>query len=348
LRWLSKERRAQAPDREHGAVSVLVALLMVVLLGFAALAVDVAMIYSERTQLRNGADAAAIGAAQICSVDPSGTGCAAALTSAQSLANGNALDKKSNVKEFVVDKFAREVTVTTGSLEDGQTPNRVSLIFAKALGVDSAEVTASSTAEWGGLTAGPAPFPITFSECELRDGPGWQVVEYRKSSDFTPACSGGPPGGFGSLNQVPGKCEAVVDISLSAAGNNTGNNGAPLYCESLLNKWRAAIQAGKPPTGLFPIYTAVTDSGSNAVYNLSGFAAFEVHGWKFKQTGNPGFPDAFRDDYYPGYRCKDTHCIGIIGKFVKMVSIDNAYTLGPYDPTMGTAIVRLTPKESES
>ncbi len=51
---------------ERGAVSVLVAILMVVLLGFAALAVDIGVLYAERTQLRNGADAAAIAIAQKC------------------------------------------------------------------------------------------------------------------------------------------------------------------------------------------------------------------------------------------------------------------------------------------
>ncbi len=42
---------------------------MVALLGFAALAVDVGMLYAERTQLRNGSDAAAIAVAQKCAKD---------------------------------------------------------------------------------------------------------------------------------------------------------------------------------------------------------------------------------------------------------------------------------------
>ena len=57
---------ARPEDRERGAVSVLIAILMVSLLGFTALAVDVGMLYAERTQLRNGADAAALAIAQKC------------------------------------------------------------------------------------------------------------------------------------------------------------------------------------------------------------------------------------------------------------------------------------------
>ncbi|AUZ87716.1 pilus assembly protein TadG [Arthrobacter agilis] len=333
-------------SQERGGVSVLVALLMVVLLGFSALAVDVAFVYSERTQLQNGADASALAVAQKCALNTSDVDCRSTAPLAKSLANSNAVDAKSNVKNVVISVADRKVTVSTGALEDGQAPNRVSLIFANALGVGSSEVTATSSAEWGSPVAGPAPFPIVFSECELKDGSGWQVVEFRKKADSTPACAGGPPGGFGSLNSTPGKCEALVDITKSASGSNTGNTGAPFNCVGLLTEWRSKIEAGTPPIGLFPIYDQVSDSGSNAVYHLIGFAAFEVHGWKFKQEGSSVFPDSFRDNYYPGYRCSSTQCIGIIGKFVKMVSLDDAYKLGSYDPMMGTAVVRLTLEEA--
>ncbi|MFJ6001422.1 pilus assembly protein TadG-related protein [Arthrobacter sp. NPDC092385] len=333
-------------DSEHGAVSVLVALLMVTLLGFAALAVDVGMLVSEKAQLQTGADAGALAVAQKCALNPSDSDCAPAAPIARSLADSNALDSKSNVKNVIVNETTRKVTVTTGALQDGQAPNRVTLLFANALGISSSEVTASSTATWGSPASGPAPFPITFSKCELDDGPGWQVVEFRKKSDYTAACAGGPPGGFGSLDQTTGKCEAFVDITQSASGSNTGNTGAPVDCVTLLQEWRTRIEAGDAPVGLFPIYDSVADSGSTAVYHLVGFAAFEVHGWKFKQEGNAVFPDAYRDNYYPGYKCSSTQCIGIIGKFVKMVSLDDAYKLGPYDPTMGTAVVRLTLEEA--
>ena len=54
------------PDAERGAAGVLVAVMMLVLIGAGALAVDVGQIYSERAQLQNGADAGALGVAQAC------------------------------------------------------------------------------------------------------------------------------------------------------------------------------------------------------------------------------------------------------------------------------------------
>jgi Flp pilus assembly protein TadG len=57
---------------ERGAIGVVVALLMIPLMGFAAIAIDVSAMYAERPQLQNGADAAALAIAQDCAVDSCG------------------------------------------------------------------------------------------------------------------------------------------------------------------------------------------------------------------------------------------------------------------------------------
>ena len=51
---------------ERGAVAIIVALVMVVLLGFAAIAVDISAMWAEKRQLQNGADAGALAIAQDC------------------------------------------------------------------------------------------------------------------------------------------------------------------------------------------------------------------------------------------------------------------------------------------
>jgi Flp pilus assembly protein TadG len=65
-------RRARGNNSERGAVVVLVSILLVtgVLVGFGALVVDTGQIYSERAQLQNGADAAALAVALGCSKSP--------------------------------------------------------------------------------------------------------------------------------------------------------------------------------------------------------------------------------------------------------------------------------------
>ena len=122
---------------------------MVALLGFAAIAVDVGMLYAERTQLRNGSDAAAIAVAQKCAKNVNDADCSTSSTLARGLASSNAGDGLSNVASLALDKTARTVTVTAGAQEAGKEPNQVSLFFARALGVNTAEVTAASTCHLG-------------------------------------------------------------------------------------------------------------------------------------------------------------------------------------------------------
>jgi Flp pilus assembly protein TadG len=86
-RW----RRLCGDDR--GAVAALVVILLAggVLLGAGALVIDVGQLYSERAQLQNGADAAALAVAQGCATGPATCDASTAGTS-QSYANRNALD----------------------------------------------------------------------------------------------------------------------------------------------------------------------------------------------------------------------------------------------------------------
>ena len=160
--------RGSTVGSQRGAISVLVAILMVVLLGFTALAVDAGMLYAERTQLRNGADAAALAVAQTCARDVNDPGCSNNSTLAASLANSNAGDGPSNVKSLLLNKTTRTVTVIAGAQEAGKQANNVSLFFARIFGINSAEVTAPSTVQWGSPVAGTTAFPMTFSICQVK------------------------------------------------------------------------------------------------------------------------------------------------------------------------------------
>jgi Flp pilus assembly protein TadG len=92
---------------ERGAISVIVAILLVTLLGFVAIAVDVGVIYSERAQLQNGADASAIASPR--SVQRRDRpGMFDDVHPRHSLANQNALDGMSKVYSIELDKTARK------------------------------------------------------------------------------------------------------------------------------------------------------------------------------------------------------------------------------------------------
>lgn len=337
-------RRLAVDEGERGGISVIVAILMVVLLGFAAISIEVAMLYSERAQLQNGADAVALMVAQKCAGNGGDVNCSATAPLAAGLANTNAVDGLSNVKSIALDYTNRAVKVTAGAKETGSAPNRVSLFLARALGIPSAEVNASSSVTWGSPVKGTTPFPITVSICQVRGQTGVMQLLQLHGKNANIDCFYGPSGaavegGFGGLQQDPAVCGATIDIATSKAGGDTGNN-PPQYCDATLNGWAADMDAGKDVILLLPIFNAVTGTGTNAIFGLTTFAAFKVAGWKLGSTGLPYTFHNRSPDVPSALECREP-CRGIIGTFVKYVSLADGFALGPVNPD-GATIVKLT------
>ena len=331
-------------DTERGGIAVIVALLMVALLGFAAIAIDVGMLYSERAQLQNGSDSAALMVAQKCAKNVADENCSATAPLAAGLANGNALDGKSGVKSISLDKTGRTVTVTIGAKETGSAPNTVSLFFARALGISSTEVTASSSVRWGSPVEGTTPFPLAFSICQVSGmvGGATQLLQ-NHSANANADCPLGPAGktvqgGFGWIVQSTGQCGGLVNLAVNLSGSDTGNDG-PSNCDAILTKWAGELAAGRPVTVLLPVYEDVSGTGAGATYDLVAFAAFSVQGWAF--SGADKLPLVYANTSSDkSLECKGS-CRGIIGKFVNYVSLSDGYKLGPVSP-YGATVVELT------
>ncbi|OAE02527.1 TadE/TadG family type IV pilus assembly protein [Arthrobacter sp. OY3WO11] len=345
MRRLTKDKATN----EKGAISVIVAILLVTLLGFVAIAVDVGVIYSERAQLQNGADASAIALAQKCARDATDPVCSTTSTLAASLANENALDGMSKVHTIELDKTTRKVSVTTSAKELGGSDNSVSLFFADVLGVPTKEVGARASAIWGSPKAGRTAFPLAFSICQVKDNIGGSLQllqEHGKNANAD--CNYGPSGaavqgGFGWLVQDAGACGGTIDLAVSEGGSDPGNN-APGNCSVELNRWASDITAGRDVIVLLPVFNKVTGTGAGAVYGLVSFAAFKVTGWKF--SGESSLPYTFQNrastttGVTTATECRG-ECRGVIGSFVKYVSLADGYTLGPVDE-YGAIIARPT------
>ncbi|WP_087873944.1 TadE/TadG family type IV pilus assembly protein [Arthrobacter globiformis] len=339
-------RRLKASsDRERGGIAVIVALLMVVLLAFAALAIDIAKLAAERAQLQNGSDAVALMLAQKCAKNEADTNCSNTSPMASDLANQNASDNLSNVKSIVLDKVNRVAAVTAGAQETGGAPNSVSLFFANVLGIPSAEVNASSSVRWGSPVEGITPFPLAFSVCQVSGmvGGATQLLQNHTSNGNTD-CNLGPagktvPGGFAWIVQSTGQCGGLVNLAINQSGSDTGNDG-PSNCDAVLNKWASDLGAGKPVTVLLPVYEDVSGTGSGASYDLLAFASFNVEGWAF--SGADKLPLVYNNasNADKNLQCKGD-CRGIIGKFVKYVSLADGYKLGPVSP-YGATVVEFT------
>jgi hypothetical protein len=139
--------------------------------------------------------------------------------------------------------------------------------------------------------------------------------------------------------QDPGVCGGSVDILVAEGGSATGNDG-PTNCDLTLQRWVNELTAGRDVIVLLPVFNQVTGTGSGASYKLTSFAAFSVKGWKF--TGSDATPKTFRNTSLHAGTLECTgNCRGIIGRFVKYVSLEDGYRLGPLDAN-GSAIVRMT------
>src|SRR4051794_6168677 len=151
---------------ERGAVAVMVAISLTVLLGVGALVLDVGALYVERRELQNGADAAALAIAEDCARELDG--CDDPTSVATTYADDNAEDGVSNVDDVDLDLHTREVTVATSTkTKDG---DKVKFGFARVFGLDGSKVSAAATATGGGPRrgVGAVPVPLSVPECSPR------------------------------------------------------------------------------------------------------------------------------------------------------------------------------------
>lgn len=192
--------RRQARKHQQGVVAIQVALFLVVLLGFAALAIDVGRALVVRNELQNAADAAALaGVSQLTGlVAASGTVAPAGVWNsadgAAQSAVGTAITKNhangaslSTAQQIQVGYWnvsgspagMQATTITPGqydfpavqvtvSLSKGNNGGPLSLVLAPVLGISSMPIGATATAAVAtpGSTASPNNlFPLAISLC---------------------------------------------------------------------------------------------------------------------------------------------------------------------------------------
>ncbi|WP_310077125.1 pilus assembly protein TadG-related protein [Sinomonas atrocyanea] len=286
---------------EGGATAVMVALLMVVLLGSAAFAVDFGHIVAERSQLQNGADAAALAVADTCANTATQSSCLSdASNTASTYAKTNTNDSIGVAGMPTVDQGAGTATVGT------TTPTgTVSMTFAKILGIDSMPVNATATAVWGYPKSGLSTLPLAFSACELNvhssaTNPIPQKVVLQGGG--TADCNGKNPsnqtlpGGFAWLSPTgPGPCDVKVtagpESDLTTWIKTSSGASIPTYCKYLFDTTDPRNVLDK--TVALPVYDDIATTpptpnpsatGSNTWYHVAKWAGFHVLGWKLAST----------------------------------------------------------------
>jgi hypothetical protein len=262
---------------ERGQAIVLMTLSLVVIMGMAALVLDVGNWYHTKRRLQGTADAAALAGAQLLPNDPSG-----AQSQALAYANKNGGDVASGnitVSSTVLPNDT--ISVRARKTEAG--------IFSGILGIVSADIDARAKARVGPPTKARLVAPMVVDclhplihNCNGDSTPDFGI---NTTMDYDPL---GAPGAYGMLNlggdQNPGTSEEAAWITHGfdqylPLGNYRSDPGAK-FSSSILQD---ALEARKGTVLLFPVFKVLDGTGQNAIYEIIGWigfhlTAFEVHG----------------------------------------------------------------------
>jgi Flp pilus assembly protein TadG len=250
MRWLK---------RDEGIVIVLVAAFLVVLLGIAGLAVDLGALYSERRQLHNGADAAALAVAEDCGRGTRPCDYLAAQQTAQWYANANSDDGASGVQ------VSLDITGNTGTVsvvasaydpQAGAAGVRVPLM--SLFGFHRVDVTAAATALFG-YPGSASTLPLVVDREEWPGDAGGGIPD--DITEFGWLAGSGCPTTISAWMWLDGSADAEPNCPPEYLRNHVADRDI-----------------------LLPLFIGEDEAGNR--YEVAGFGYFHVTGYKLSPTGD--------------------------------------------------------------
>jgi secretion/DNA translocation related TadE-like protein len=263
---------------DRGQATVLTLVFLVVLLGMAALVLDLGSWYRADRNTQSTADSAALAGAQAL---PEDTGQAQSLASQYANKNGGGLDSAT-----ISSSIAADDTIQVDVKR--QSPG----IFTKLFGVDSTTVGSKATARVGALSQAlyVAPIVVNILHPALHCGgtqkrpiPCFGQPTELDLLDLHSPGSGNASGSFG-----------LIDLT----GNLGGNVGARDLADWMEHGYDKMMPLGKYSSApssnfnqsnfqgalgdrlgddvLFPIYDTLTGPGTGAQYNVIGWIGFHI------------------------------------------------------------------------
>ncbi|MHA7859779.1 pilus assembly protein TadG-related protein [Tessaracoccus sp. Y36] len=333
---------------ERGATAIVVGIMLVVLVGFGALAVDVGALWLDKKELQNGADAGALAIAQACAAGE--VNCDDNLGTARQYKADNrtvSIDPSVDV-EVRLDKAAGRVEVQLFDTREA--------ILSGVLGVKQTTVDATAVARWSGSPSSLTTIPFAVSFCQFRwqnstsssfEGlpeagdpvqiqfkSQWKDFPLEPSDELTcmdNAAHNEAGGGFGYLKTSSSACEVTTSAGSwvnSSPGNNFDGGCTRAEIEKILG-------AAPGKTVLIPIFDDTNrQNGDKAQFHLSGYAAMEIEAYCVSpSTGGP-------------FAMPTQACGGqgwIKGTFVGFATLGDVAATGP-STSYGVTSVRLALK----
>lgn len=267
-----------ARRNEQGQAVVLMVLALVVLLGMAALVLDVGAWFRDKRRLQGTADAAALAGAQMLPDDPSG---AKSLALTYAAKNGG-------------DVAGADVVISTTALPNDTIAVKAARddagVFGSVLGIGAAHIDARAKARVGPPVEAlhVAPMVVFCDHPLIHNCPGNSKPDFGVDTtmDYDPM---GAPGAFGMLNLdggsgTPGSSDEASWILSGFSkylplGNYRSDPGAKFSSQNI----QGALDQRIGTVLLFPVYKKLDGTGQNAQYEIIGWIGFhltsyEVHG----------------------------------------------------------------------
>jgi Flp pilus assembly protein TadG len=268
-------KESQGLRDERGQAFVLVVASLVVLLGMAALGIDIGSWYKAQRHDQAVADAAALAGSQALPDDPS-----QAQSLALDYANRNGVTiSASNVT--ISSKYGTNDTIKVAFSKPEST------VFAKVFGIGSVQVGARAVARAGlpGAARYVAPIvvPITNPMLQCTPPPCTDPTQIFLADLHDPG-SGDAAGSFALLDLIPNDNGSVGSGLLADWMLNGNDADMPLgiYEAVPSNKYNSsdfqdALHAKVGDEVLFPVYQPpIIYGGSNAAFNIIGWVAFHI------------------------------------------------------------------------
>jgi Flp pilus assembly protein TadG len=269
---------SSARKNESGQAIILMVLSLVVIMGMAALVLDVGNWYHTKRRLQGTADAATLAGAQMLPNDPSG-----AQSMALTYANKNGGDVAgANITVTSTVLPNDTISVKAKKTEPG--------IFTGILGIASADIETRAKARVGppvqALNVAPMTVYCGHALIQNCDGTHLPTFNVPTTMDFDKE---GAPGAFGMLNLsggsgTPGASEEADWIlrgfdQYLGLGKYRSDPGAKFESGNV----QGALDDRIGTVLLFPVFKTLSGTGQNAEYDIIGWIGFhltdfDVHG----------------------------------------------------------------------
>jgi hypothetical protein len=316
-----------SPRGEHGAVAIVVAVMLLLFVAMVALAVDVGGLYLRRRELVTGSDAAAMSAGRTCARG----GVDDRFTAPEEAADFH-VRQNAEITGFEVGGI-NITSITTCGLQWGHVSveytSQQSLFFAPALGFEhTSPVTTAATASWGLGSNNPVPIVISGALSDDCPVPPQGTPTIGQTCSFWYDNDRLDGGNFAFLSLNPAGWGVPIDDNCS---------GAQSGGTSSLTGWiDGSIPASIPLYWTDPTYVC-TDSGIRGVGGDGGANSQvwraledlvgEVRDFPINWEG-PGAPVPGAPEQGMVFQSGNIHKYDIIGfaflKIVDVVSVNDA------------------------